>query len=48
MRKFCAFIAIFVCGDVKASPQHHTFAAGDRTVTIDVRSFDPYRGNRLV
>jgi hypothetical protein len=37
-----------VCRDVKADPQHHTFAAGDRIITIDIRFFDPYRGSRLV
>lgn len=30
------------------NPQRYTFTAGDRIIVIDIRFFDPYRGNRLV
>jgi hypothetical protein len=33
---------------VAADPQQHTFLAGDRIITLDVRFFEPYQGSRLV
>jgi len=47
MRKLCAFIAIIVCRDIKADPEHYAFARSGRIITVDIRSFDPYRGGRL-
>jgi hypothetical protein len=52
MRKLgIVLVVCAVCQELKAvaaDSQRHTFLAGDRIVTVQIRFFDPYRGSRLV